>query len=111
MEKQKTAWNKGDIRGYMQGYWQSDSLVFIGSRGVSYGWKTTLKNYQKGYPTKEKMGVLSFSDVKITKLGKKYALVIGKWHLERKENTIGGIYSLIFRKFKTGWKIISDHTE
>lgn len=111
MNAQKIAWNNGDIEGYMEGYWKNDSLVFIGAKGVTHGWNTTLTNYKKGYPTKEKMGKLDFTDVQIKPLGKKYALVIGKWYLERDEKSIGGIYSLVFQKFKNGWKIISDHTE
>lgn len=111
MKNQQIAWNNGDLRGFMQGYWKSEDLVFIGSNGITYGWETTLKNYQKGYPTKAKMGILTFTDMQVKKLGKKHALVIGKWHLERKNNNVGGIYTLTFRKFKNGWKIIADHTE
>lgn len=111
MNEQKKAWNNGDIEGYMQGYWKSDSLMFIGSKGVTYGWETTFNNYKKGYSTKDKMGELSFTDVKVKKLGNKHALVVGKWHLQRDKNPVGGIYTLIFKKFKSEWKIISDHTQ
>lgn len=95
----------------MQGYWKSDSLVFVGSRGLTYGWKKTLENYKKSYPTTEKMGVLEFSDLRITLLGKKNALVYGKWKLIRKEDAPGGIFSLVFQKINQEWKIISDHTQ
>ena len=110
MNEQQNAWNNGDIEGYMNGYWKSDSLVFIGSKGPTYGWKKTLDNYKKSYPTQEKMGRLEFSDQKITKLGINHAFVIGKWKLIRSEDTPSGIYTLVFRKFTDGWKIISDHT-
>ncbi len=111
MSDQATAWNNGDLEGYMNGYWKNDSLTFIGSKGVTYGWDNTLKNYKKGYPTKEKMGHLSFSDVTIKPLGKNFALVIGKWKLTREKDEPKGIYTLIFQKIKKDWKIISDHTE
>ena len=111
MTDQATAWNNGDIEGYMSGYWKSDSLTFIGSRGITYGWENTLKNYKKGYPTKEKMGRLVFEDIKIKNLGKDYALVTGKWRLKREKDEPNGIYSLIFQRIKKEWKIISDHTE
>lgn len=111
MKTQQTAWNNGDIEKFMQGYWKSDSLLFIGSRGPTYGWQTTLDNYKKSYPTKEKMGILEFSDIQVKPLGKKFAYVFGKWKLQRVEDAPGGIYTLIFQKFNDGWKIISDHTQ
>ena len=108
---QKNAWNHGDLQGYMQGYWKNDSLVFVGSRGLTYGWQNTLDNYKKSYPTTEKMGILEFSDLQVKRLNKKSALVYGKWKLIRKEDTPGGIFSLVFQKINQEWKIISDHTQ
>lgn len=110
MTEQQTAWNNGNIDGYMQGYWKNDSLLFIGSKGPTYGWQKTLDNYKKSYPNKEKMGILEFSDVQVKMLGKKHAYVFGKWKLVRTNDSPNGIYTLIFQKFKNGWKIISDHT-
>jgi ketosteroid isomerase-like protein len=110
MTDQQTAWNNGNIDGYMQGYWKNDSLLFIGSKGPTYGWQKTLDNYKKSYPNKEKMGTLEFSDFQIKILGKKHAFVFGKWKLIRQNDSPNGIYTLIFEKFKDGWKIISDHT-
>lgn len=111
LESQKNAWNKGDIEGYMQGYWKSDSLVFIGSKGPTFGWTKTLENYKKGYPTTEKMGVLDFSNLQVKMLGRSYALVIGEWKLVRKNDEPHGIFTLVFQNFPSGWKVISDHTE
>jgi ketosteroid isomerase-like protein len=108
---QINAWNHGDLQGYMQGYWKNDSLVFVGSRGLTYGWQNTLDNYKKSYPTTEKMGILEFSDLQVKRLNKKSALVYGKWKLIRKEDTPGGIFSLVFQKINQEWKIISDHTQ
>ena len=110
MTDQQTAWNNGNIDGYMQGYWKNDSLLFIGSKGPTYGWQKTLDNYKKSYPNKEKMGILEFSDIQVKILGKKHAYVFGKWKLVRTNDSPNGIYTLIFQKFKDGWKIISDHT-
>ena len=111
LNAQKESWNSADIEGYMQGYHKSDSLMFIGAGKVSYGWQNTLTSYQKGYPTKEAMGILSFSNIKVKPLGRKYAFVTGKWEIQRAETELKGIFSLIFQKFNHGWKIISDHTE
>jgi hypothetical protein len=95
----------------MKGYWESDSLVFIGSKGPVYGWKTTLNNYEKSYNTPEKMGQLDFSKVQIKMLGKKYASVIGYWKITREKDSPNGIFTLIFQKFNKDWRIISDHTQ
>ena len=110
MTTQQIAWNNGDIDGFMKGYWKNDSLLFIGSKGPTYGWQKTLDNYKKSYPNKEKMGILEFSDIKVKMLGTNYAYVFGKWKLVRTNDSPNGIYTLIFQKFKDGWKIISDHT-
>ncbi len=110
MQKQQAAWNNGDLEGFMQGYWKSDSLLFIGSKGPNYGWQKILDNYKKSYPNKEKMGNLEFSDIKVKPLGKNYAQVMGRWKLKRTTDEPNGIYTLIFQKFRDGWKIISDHT-
>ena len=94
----------------MSGYWKNDALLFVGSSGPTYGWQKTLDNYKKTYPNKEKMGVLEFSDISVKPLGKDFAFVFGKWKLIREKDTPNGVYTLIFQKFKDGWKIISDHS-
>ncbi|MBS1573160.1 MAG: nuclear transport factor 2 family protein [Bacteroidetes bacterium] len=111
LQNQKTAWNKADVEGYMQGYWKNDSLVFIGSKGPVYGWKTTLENYKKSYNTPAKMGELNFSDIQIKLLDKNYAFVLGRWKITRENDSPNGIFTLIFQKFGKDWKIISDHTQ
>ncbi len=63
MKNQNTSWNNGDIDAYMEFYWKSDSLQFIGSKGLTYGWDTTLYNYKKSYSTREEMGVLKFENL------------------------------------------------
>ena len=76
MKIQETAWNKGDIPGFMKYYWNNDSLKFIGSKGITYGWQNTLDNYIKGYPNKEAMGILTFTIVETTQLSKTSIYVI-----------------------------------
>jgi hypothetical protein len=94
----------------MVGYWNNDSLVFIGKSGPTYGYKNTLANYKKSYPDTSYMGKLHFDIVSIKPLGKNYFFVIGKWFLQRTVGDVNGIYTLVFKKTKTGWKIISDHS-
>lgn len=111
MKSQEKSWNNGDLKGYMKGYYQSDSLIFVSKHGTTYGWENTLSNCQKAYPNKEKMGILSFSDIKVKRLKRDITFVVGKWKITTDETTISGVYSLIFRKFGKDWRIISDHTE
>ncbi len=110
LQNQTAAWNKGDLDAFMVGYWKSDSLVFMGKSGPTYGYKNTLANYKKNYPDANYMGKLHFDIVSIKPLGKSYFFVIGKWFLQRSVGDVNGVYTLIFRKTKTGWKIISDHS-
>lgn len=108
--EQTAAWNRGDIEGFMNGYWDNDSLMFIGKTGVTYGWTNTLNNYKKGYPDTVAMGKLSFTLLQVKKLSKKYFHVTGKWFLKRSIGDASGHYTLVFRKINGRWVIISDHS-
>jgi ketosteroid isomerase-like protein len=110
LETQRQAWNKGDLEGYMQGYWKSDSLLFVGKSGPKYGWQTTLDNYKKGYPDKAAMGQLGFDILKIQLLDKTNAFVLGGWHLKREAGDVGGYFTLWLRKFKGEWKVVADYS-
>lgn len=106
---QEMAWNKGDVEGFMDGYWQNDSLKFIGSKGITYGWTKTLANYKKSYPTQTEMGTLSFELIEVKTLSSDAVYVVGKWSLQR-EKPIGGHFTLLWRKMNGKWVIVSDHT-
>jgi uncharacterized protein (TIGR02246 family) len=110
LEDQRQAWNKGDMEGYMQGYEQSDSLVFVGKSGPEYGWKTTLDNYKKAYPNKSAMGVLTFDIKKVKLLSSDHAFVLGAWHLKREKDEPQGFFTLVLNKVEGSWKIIADHS-
>ena len=110
MDDQAAAWNRGDIEGYMRGYWNSENLVFVSGDRVTRGWQQTLDNYKKSYSTREKMGALKFTDVTINVISKHAAVVLGSWALTRKTDDPHGKFTLIFRKFKEGWRIVHDHT-
>jgi ketosteroid isomerase-like protein len=110
LEAQVAAWNRGDIPGFMDGYWRSEETVFISGDSVTRGWQATLDRYKKGYDTREKMGALAFSDLDIKLIDKKNAVVIGRWALQREKDNPRGRFTLIFRKFKEGWRIVHDHT-
>lgn len=107
---QNNAWNNGDIAAFMKGYWQSDSLSFVGKSGVTYGWQNTLDNYIKGYPDTAAMGKLTFDILEVKRLSVMYFYVIGKWHLARSIGDVGGHFTLLFKKVKNTWVIVSDHS-
>lgn len=110
LDKQTQAWNRGDIETFMETYWKSDSLVFIGKSGVTYGWNNTLKNYKKGYPDTTAMGKLSFDILLVKRLSFQYFQVIGKWHLQRSIGDLSGHYTLLIKKIKGKWVIVADHS-
>jgi ketosteroid isomerase-like protein len=107
---QTQAWNRGNIEAFMQTYWKSDSLMFIGSKGVVRGWQQTLDNYKKGYPDTAAMGKLSFDILEVKPVSKEYAFVVGKWMLKRSIGDVSGHYTLLLRKIRGEWKIVADHS-
>ena len=110
MDQQQEAWNRGDIEDYMNGYWKSDSLRFIGKRGITYGWQPTLDNYKKGYPNADAMGRLQFTNLSMELTGDSSAYVIGKWMLYRTTDTLSGHYSLLWKRMDNQWLIVADHS-
>ena len=108
---QTAAWNRGDIPDFMQGYWQSDSLVFIGRKGPTYGWQPTLANYQKSYPDASAMGQLDFSGLRVSLLTPGAAQVVGRWHLARPAaGDLQGYFLLVLRQIDGKWLVVADHT-
>lgn len=107
---QTESWNRGDIEGFMQSYWKSDSLMFIGSKEVHFGWQETLNNYKKSYPDATAMGKLSFDIIIIKKLSSEYYYVAGKWMLERTIGDFSGHFDLLLKKINGKWYIIADHS-
>lgn len=110
LSAQNEAWNRGDVNAFMVGYWDSDSLMFVGSSGITYGYKNTLANYKKRYPDTAAMGKLTFNLIQVKRLSAEYYHVIGKWHLQRSIGDAGGYFTLVFRKINGRWVIISDHS-
>jgi ketosteroid isomerase-like protein len=110
LDAQVAAWNRGDIEGFMAGYWRSPETVFISGDTVTHGWQTVLDRYKKGYSTREKMGQLAFSELDIKLISKTAAVATGRWQLTRAGDTPHGRFTLIFRKTSEGWRIVHDHT-
>ena len=111
LDAQVAAWNKGDLPGFMAGYWNSKDLTFVSGKDVTRGWQETLDRYKKRYQADGKeMGKLTFSDLEVRELASGVALVTGKWELVLTKETVGGRYTLIFKKLAAGWRIVHDHT-
>jgi len=110
LDEQTKDWNSGDVKGFMQGYWKNDSLIFVGKSGVNWGWKQALENYKKRYPDTTAMGKLSFEIIVIRKLSPEYYYVVGKWMLTRSLGDLSGHYDLLFKRIHGVWLIVADHT-
>ncbi len=110
LNEQTRAWNDGNLEEFMQGYWKNDSLMFIGKSGINWGWKKTLENYKRGYPDTATMGKLSFNIIVVKRLSSEYYYVVGKWMLTRSVGNLSGYYNLLFKKIKSQWVIIADHS-
>jgi uncharacterized protein (TIGR02246 family) len=110
LDEQTKAWNKGDLEAFMKGYWESDSLLFIGKSGPKYGYKTTLETYRKGYPDTVAMGKLHFDILQTKRLSVIYFFVVGKWHLQRTIGNVEGHFTLLVKKVKSKWVIVADHS-
>ena len=109
---QVDAWNRGDLEGFMAGYWKSPELSFVSGTTETRGWQPTLERYRKKYQSEGKeMGKLDFFDLRVEMLGPEAAFVRGHWHLKMKNGQEpGGLFTLILRKFPEGWRIVHDHT-
>lgn len=110
LARQESDWNDGNIEGFMEGYWKSDSLQFIGKSGLTKGWLATLNGYKKSYPGKAGMGILQFDLLSFQQLSDASALVIGNYRLRREEKLDKGIFSLVWRNINGKWLIVADHT-
>jgi ketosteroid isomerase-like protein len=112
MSAQQKCWNAGNIECFMETYWHSDELRFVGKKGVTKGWQATFDKYKKSYPTKEAMGSLAFEIKSHTDLGNEHVMTIGKWTLNFTEDkpAVSGYFSLIWKMIDGQWKIIVDHT-
>jgi ketosteroid isomerase-like protein len=110
MDAQAAAWNRGDVETFMTSYWKSDQTLFIGANGLARGYDAVLARYRKNYPDQKAMGHVSFSDLEVHITCGDAAFVVGQFHLVREKDSPSGIFSLDFRKFPEGWKIVLDHT-
>jgi uncharacterized protein (TIGR02246 family) len=110
LDAQVAAWNRGDVRGFMEGYSRRDTLTMISDGTLRRGWQEVLYAYMRNYPDQASMGALSFEDVHVRPLAPEIAVAHGLWRLRRPEDEPLGLFSLVFLETEEGWKIIHDHT-
>lgn len=108
--RQTEAWNRGDLKGFMNGYWENDSLMYIGKGGVTYGFASTLLSYQRNYGDTARMGKLTFQILHVMRLSDDHYYVVGKWSLKRSAGDVGGHYTLLWKKIRGQWVIVADHS-
>jgi uncharacterized protein (TIGR02246 family) len=109
---QEGAWNRGDIDAFAQSYKDSPDTLFV-TNNVNRGYIGMVDAYKRDYPNKATMGTLAFSELEVHRLDEHFAVVIGRYHLERGKKEGGnadGLFSLVLEKTDKGWKIIVDHT-
>ncbi len=109
LDQQKQAWNEGNIEGFMAYYWRSEEFTFQSGNRRLQGWDELLTMYKKSY-SGENMGKLDFTDIEINVLSNELALVLGRWKVTIEESIKEGMFTLIFKKFDEGWRIIVDHS-
>jgi beta-aspartyl-peptidase (threonine type) len=107
--KQKAAWNQGNIEGFMEFYWKSEDLTFQSGTNRIMGWDALFARYKENY-SHENMGILNFTDILINILSEDLVLVLGQWEVKQTNETVGGLFTLVFQRKPEGWRIIHDHT-
>ena len=110
IRNQAESWNRGNLEGFMDGYARSDKITFSGTKGTIHGYDIVLDRYRRDYPNAAAMGRVEFSNLDVTMMGPDAAVVLGSWDLRRADQSVGGVFTLVFRKVREGWKIVHDHT-
>lgn len=110
LNDQQAAWNAGNLDQFMVGYWDNDSLMYIGRSGITYGYRQTLATYKKNYGDTARMGKFTSTIVHMKRLSKDAWFVVGKWYLKRSIGDASGYYTLVFRRIGGNWVIVADHS-
>jgi len=107
---QVAAWNDGSLRGFMDGYAATDTLRFASGGTVRRGWQAALAGYERGYPDRSAMGTLRFDSLDVLGVAPDWAVVFGRWRLDREADAPSGLFTLVLNRRPEGWRIVHDHT-
>jgi ketosteroid isomerase-like protein len=112
LNQQAADWNKGDLDGFLTGYWNSPKVVFMSGGQRFDGYEAMRDRYRRRYKAEGKaMGQLAFSELDVEPLGPESVLARGRFRLTMPDGAKPtGLFTLIVRKFPNGWKIVHDHT-
>ena len=110
MERQQDCWNQGDIQCFMNGYWESDSLMFVSKERVYYGYQETLTRYLNSYPDVQSMGTLTFTYIHMQPLSEDTFYMVGSYHLKRTIGDASGHFTLLWKRLQGQWVIVADHS-
>jgi beta-aspartyl-peptidase (threonine type) len=110
MTAQQTAWNRGDLEGFMDGYDRSETTTFVSGDEITRGWQTVLERYKRRYQSQAQMGTLTFSELEIKPVGEGFAVADGSWQLKRENDAPHGRFTLLFHRNNGNWRIIHDTT-
>lgn len=111
LARQVTAWNRGDLAAYMDGYARTDALVFTSGGKIRRGWQATFDAYQKRYAQDPSaMGKLAFRVLSVDQVGADGAVVLGEWRLTGSPSDGSGIFSVVLARRPEGWRVVHDHT-
>src|SRR6185295_9466196 len=110
LAQQALDWNEGKVERFMGGYARAESTRFASGGDVSMGWQAVLDRYKRKYPGPAAMGRLTFTNIDVTVLSSDAALAFGHWHLDQGTAQPSGVFTLLFRNTKEGWRIVHDHT-
>lgn len=111
LERQRIAWNRGDLAAYMQGYARTPDLVFTAAGQIRRGWDDTMRRYRSRYGgDRAGMGQLAFELLQVQPLGADGAVVLGRWRLTDTPHAASGVFSVVLERRPEGWRIVHDHT-
>jgi beta-aspartyl-peptidase (threonine type) len=110
MTAQQTAWNRGDLEGFMDGYDRAETTTFVSGDEITRGWQTVLDRYKRRYQSQAQMGTLTFSELEIKPVGEGFAVADGSWRLKREHDAPHGRFTLLFHRNNGNWRIIHDTT-
>jgi uncharacterized protein (TIGR02246 family) len=107
--RMESAWNRGDFRGYMDGFAKPD-VIFVSRGEFQKDWQGTLDHYIRDYgESPDGRGMLRFYDIRVEILAPDAAQLISRYRLDRPNKPQNGINTRLMRKRDGRWVIALNH--